>query len=257
MDVTILGCGTSTGVPIVGCDCSVCRSTDPRNKRLRASVVIHLDSGQNILIDTSPDLRRQALDNNLRRVDAVFYTHCHADHTHGIDEMRTYNYLQKSPVDVFGVNEHIEHVQRQFAYIFQETVQKGGGKPNLDTHIVDLMTPFQLYGETVTPLRLWHGKLLSVGWRVGDFAYCTDVNYIPEETFGALAGVRVLILGALRWGTHPTHFTIEQAAEAAQRIGAEQTFITHMGHEVDFEGASHYLNGMGIMPAYDGQRITV
>ncbi len=256
MEVVILGCGTSTGVPIVGCNCKVCSSPHQRNKRLRSSIVVTLDSGENILIDTSPDLRQQALQNNLVRVNAVFYTHCHADHTHGIDEIRTYNYLQKQALDIYGAQEHIDHIRDQFRYIFEDSVQRGGGKPNVITHPVTMNQPFTLFGTTITPIQLWHGKLLVVGWRIGDFAYLTDVNRIPPESWSLLKGVQVVIMDALRYHYHDTHFTVEQAVEALQQLGAPINYLTHMGHELEYEDLLAYLPD-GVEPAYDGLHFRV
>lgn len=255
MKLTILGCGTSTGVPSIGCDCAICRSPDPRNQRTRASALFTLDSGHTILVDTAPDLRFQALKQDLRRVDAVFFTHCHADHTHGIDELRSFNFLQRGPIEVYGADEHLDHIRRHFSYIFQESVQRGGGKPNLSTHTVTLGETFQLHETPVTPIELRHGVLLSVGWRVGDFAYCTDVSAIPETSFDALRGARVLVLGALRWYSHPTHYTVEEAVQVARRVAAERTILTHMGHDIDYADTLAFLEGSGVEPAWDGMSI--
>lgn len=256
MEIFVLGSGTSTGVPIVGCHCGVCESKNPKNKRLRSSVAVRVDHGETILIDTSPDLRQQALTNGIEQINAVFYTHCHADHTHGIDELRTYNYLQKSPIDIFGAGEHIAHLRRQFAYIFEEGIQRGGGKPELTMHAVDLMRPFTRFDETITPIKLNHGKLLSVGWRIGNFAYCSDVSHIEEKSFEALKGLDVLFLGALRWRRHTTHFTIDEAVKVIERIAPKQAFLTHMGHEVDYEMAANHLPE-GVRPAYDQLKIVL
>jgi len=256
MEVIILGCGTSTGVPVVGCPCAICRSSDPKNKRMRTSAAVRLDNGKTILIDTSPDLRRQALDNDLTRVDAVFYTHTHADHTHGIDEIRVYNFIQRMSIDVYGVEEHIAHIRRQFAYIFQDTVKQGGGKPQINCKVVRLGEAFELFGARITPIELCHGKLLSVGWRIGDFAYLTDLNAIPEASMELLRGVDTVVLGALRWRPHDTHFTIDEAVEAAKRLGARRTWLTHMSHDVDWADAASKLPET-IQLAWDSLRFSL
>ena len=256
MIVTVLGSGTSTGVPIVGCNCSVCSSDHPRNKRLRASAYIELNDGSCILIDTSPDLRQQALTAGITRMDAVFYTHLHADHTHGIDELRTFNYLKRAPIDIYGSEEHIAHIRRQFRYIFEESLQKGGGKPELETHNIVPFESFELFGTKITPIKLFHGKLPCTGWRIGDFAYLTDVSRIPEETYEYLTGLDTLILGALRPLEHPTHFSIPEAVEEAKRIGARHTWLTHMGHDVDYEETRKKVDPP-VEPAYDQLRIEI
>jgi len=256
MEVIVLGCGTSTGVPIVGCHCAVCRSQNPRNHRFRSSVAVQLPQGQVILIDTTPDLRQQALTNRLERVDAVFYTHCHADHIHGIDEIRSYNFLQKEPVSVYGVEEHLAHLKKVFPYIFEKTIQVGGGKPNIETKTVELFKPFELFGVTITPLQMWHGKLLTVGWRIGNFAYLTDVNCLPDESRSYLDGLDLLIIGALRYRKHPTHFTVEEATDLALSVSPKRCYLTHMCHEIEYNEASCKLPSP-IHPAYDTLRIAI
>ncbi len=255
MEIIILGCGTSTGVPIVGCDCPVCRSDDPRDRRLRSSAAVRLPDGGTILIDTSPDLRTQGLVNDLRRVDHVLYTHCHADHTHGIDELRTYNYLMRRAIDIHGAAEHMDHLRRQFAYIFEDAVQKGGGKPQVIRHTVEPGRPVELLGLPVTPLRLCHGKLLSVGWRIGDFAYLSDVSRIPEESRERLRGLEALVIGALRYTHHSTHFTVDEAVREIERLAPRKAYITHMGHDIHYRTLKDRLPA-GIEPAYDGLRLS-
>lgn len=256
MELVFLGCGTSTGVPIVGCDCEVCRSDNPRNQRSRTSAFIALDNGCNILIDTAPDLRRQGLDNGLTHIDAVFYTHTHADHTHGIDELRIYNFLQRVPIDIYGATEHLEHIRRKFSYIFEASVQRGGGKPNLVMHEVVPGESFELFDETVTPVKLLHGRLRCLGWRIGSLAYLTDLSAIPDESYPLLEGLDLLVLGALRWQPHQTHYTIEEAFEQAEKIGAGRCVLTHMGHEVDYEEVCRRAPDF-VEPAYDGLRIKI
>ncbi len=256
MQVTILGCGTSIGVPVIGCDCPVCRANRPRNRRTRTSALIELDGGEKIIIDTSPDFRAQALRHNLRRLDALFYTHMHADHTHGIDEVRCINYIMQKPLDVYAVPAHIRHIKNQFSYIFQEGGQEGGGRPRLTMHAVKTGRAFELFGQKILPLRLLHGRLLCVGWRIGAFAYLTDVSRIPAETYPLLAGVKVLVIDALRFKPHETHFCLDEALAEIKRIAPQRAVITHISHDIDYYRDSQLLPE-GVEFAYDGLEMEI
>src|SRR6185503_19183684 len=207
MRVTFLGTGTSTGVPVLTCSCEVCRSQDPRDRRLRPSVLLEWD-GASVLIDTSTDLRQQALALPLRRVDAVLYTHHHADHILGLDELRLYNWRQKAAVPVYGTPETLAALRRTFWYVFED-VQVGGGKPAVEPHAVD--GPFTLWGRRIVPVPVLHGTLPILGFRVEGFAYLTDVSAIPESSYALLTGLDVLVLNALRPRPHPTHLHLEAA----------------------------------------------
>ncbi|HEX6201355.1 MAG TPA: MBL fold metallo-hydrolase [Thermoanaerobaculia bacterium] len=236
--VTLLGTGTSTGVPRIACDCAVCTSTDPRNRRLRAGVRIDVlgeaggggEPRGTVLVDTSPDLRQQALAHDLRRVDAVLFTHAHADHVHGLDDLRVFNFLQRSAIPLYGSAATLGAVRRSFAYAWEEG-QEGGGKPLLELVPVD--GPFELLGRRVEPLPVWHGELEVTAWRIGRFALVTDVSAIPEASKARLRGLDLLVLGALRYRPHPTHFSVAEAVEVARELGARHTVLTHLAHEVD------------------------
>lgn len=254
MELVILGSGTSVGVPTIGCDCAVCRSTDPHNKRLRSSAAIIGDAGQTLLIDSGPDLRAQALANDLRRVDAVLYTHTHADHLHGLDELRMYNYLQRAPLPIYALGEHLETIKRRFSYVFDEGGQLGGGKPRLLPFELVPGQSLELCGLRVTPLMLLHGKLPCLGFRINDIAYLTDVSQIPEAAMAALFGLKILVLGALRYRTHSTHFRLGEALEIVSRLSPKRTLLTHMNHELDDATLRRELP-RGVEPAYDGLRI--
>ncbi len=251
MQLTILGCGTSIGVPVIGCKCPVCSGGKPRNMRTRASISVKLDNGKRILIDTPPDLRQQLLRHDITKVDALFYTHMHADHTHGIDELRCLNYLMRRPVDVYAAPRHIKHLKTHFDYIFQSGGQKGGGRPKLTTHAITPGKGFELFGEKITPLRLWHGRLLCVGWRIGPLAYLTDVSRIDAESYPLLKGVRFVIIDALRLEEHSTHFNLEQALQEIEKIKPERAVITHMSHNIDYYEHSKLLPAK-VEFAYDG-----
>jgi phosphoribosyl 1,2-cyclic phosphate phosphodiesterase len=245
--VTMLGSGTSTGVPVIGCNCAVCTSTDPRNQRLRPGLWLELPAGS-LLIDTPIDLRLQALTHRIPRVDAVLFTHAHVDHTFGLDDLRIYNFRQRAAIPCYGSTETLARLRQTFAYCF-EPGQEGGGKPRLDLVPVD--GRFEVLGSEVLPIPVWHGETEVLGYRLGGFAYVTDVSRIPETSFALLAGVEVLILGALRWRPHPTHFSIGEAIVAAQRIGARRTLFTHLTHDVDATALREPLPA-GIELGHDG-----
>ncbi len=245
--IVILGSGTSTGVPVVGCRCPVCRSTDPRNRRTRPGILVDL-AGGSLVIDTSPDFRDQALRQEIARVDAVLYTHSHADHVFGLDDLRVFNFRQRAVIPCFGSPGTMDRLRQIFSYVFEDG-QEGGGKPKLE--LKPVIDPFELLGERIDPIPVWHGEMQVYGYRVGELAVVTDVSRIPEESYARLAGVRTLVLSALRYTTHPTHFNIEQAVAAAARIGAERTLLTHIAHEVDHAALKVDLPP-GVELAYDG-----
>jgi phosphoribosyl 1,2-cyclic phosphate phosphodiesterase len=263
--VTILGSGTSHGVPAIGCDCDVCRSSDPRDRRTRPSILIEIVAdGQtpagptasvfagavrSILVDTSTDLRMQALANDVRRVDAILFTHTHADHVFGIDDVRRFNQIQKSAIPCFADADTIATLRQMFAYIFEPPKQAGGGLPQLSTF--RLAGTFSLGGVEVVPVPLFHGKLPVLGFRIGSFAYLTDCNRIPDESFAMLNGVSTLILDALRHRPHSTHFSVDEAIAVARRIGATRTYFTHISHDLGHAATSATLPA-GVELAYDG-----
>lgn len=243
----MFGSGTSTGVPTIGCDCAVCTSDDLRNQRLRPG--LRLDVADSVvLVDTPTDLRQQALRFGLPRVDAVLYTHAHADHIFGLDELRIFNFRQRGAIPCFGSEKTLGLVRRYFAYVFEEG-QKGGGKPQLE--LIPVRQPFQVAGLEVVPVPVWHGDLEVFGYRFGSFAYVTDCNRIPEESYELLEGVETLILDGLRYRPHSTHFSIEESIVAAGRIGARRTILTHLSHEVD-HGSPREPLPAGIEFGYDG-----
>ena len=253
MKVIVLGCGTSTGVPSIGCRCSVCTSDHPRNRRLRASIWLQWED-RGVLIDTTTDLRQQALEHKIPRVDAVLYTHAHADHIHGIDELRVYNLLQKGGIPCFGSRETMARLHHVFNYIFNDD---GSGlfRPQLTSEVIE--GPFRLFGQEVIPLPADHGPGGAVlGFRFGPFAYLTDCVQIPEETLGLMEGLTVLILDALRAKPHPSHMTLDAASRVALRLGAAQTYLTHMSHNVDYEAANASLPA-GVKLAYDGLELAL
>ena len=213
MRVTFLGTGTSTGVPVIGCDCATCRSTDGRDRRWRPSVYLQLDNDLSVLIDASPDLRAQALRFDVRRVDMILFTHGHADHVLGLDDVRIYNFRQRGVIPCFGDARTLAGVRRMFAYVFDPSTPRGGGLPQLALWPVS--GPFSVAGRTIVPVPLRHGTLPVFGYRLGALAYLTDCNAIPDASWPLLEGLDVLVLDALRQRPHSTHFNVEQAVEAA------------------------------------------
>lgn len=246
--VTLLGSGTSTGVPVIGCRCKVCTSSDPRNQRSRPGLLLEMPDGRTVLFDTSADLRLQALKAGLERLDAVVFTHAHADHIFGLDDIRIFNFRQRAAIPCYGSRETLAAIRRAFAYVF-EPGQEGGGKPQLE--LIEIREPFALLGQRFVPIPVWHGELEVFGYRIGRFAYVTDCNHIPAESMALLAGVEILVLDALRYRPHSTHFSVAEAVEAALQIGAARTILTHMSHEVD-HGAPEVVLPAGIELGYDG-----
>ncbi len=251
LTITILGSGTSTGVPVVGCDCAVCRSTNPRNRRMRCSALISW-GGHNILIDTAPDLRQQALDNNIQHLDAVLYTHSHADHMHGIDDLRVFNTVDGNPLPVYASAAVINRLQRCFNYVFEWTGK--GYRPRLCP--VVLTGAVQLCGRTVEPIELVHGESPAIGYRIGDMAYLTDCSEIPLTALAKLKNLKLLVIDGLRFRHHATHFTVAQAIAVGQQLQARRIVLTHLSHDVDYVTHSAELPH-NVEFAYDGLTITL
>jgi phosphoribosyl 1,2-cyclic phosphate phosphodiesterase len=227
----VLGSGTSQGVPAIGCRCETCRSSDPRDARLRPSVLV--TAGETtLLIDTSSDFRQQMLRAGILKIDAVLYTHHHFDHIGGFDDLRQYNFLQKSAMRAYGLRETLDELQLTFRYAFGGARQSGGGVPSAELHAIEGGLPFTVDAVTVTPIPVMHGVLSILGYRIGDVAYITDTNEIPAKSCALLEGLDVLVLDALRHKEHPTHFSLEEAIETARRIGARRTFFTHIAHNI-------------------------
>lgn len=253
--VEFLGSGTSTGVPVIGCDCPVCRSPDPRDKRLRPSILILGPQG-NVLIDTTPDMRTQMLRAGIDRVDAVLLTHTHADHLFGMDDIRQFNFRSQAPMPVHGTAATLEHVRRVFDYCFKET-QAGGGKPQLQLEEICPYEPFLAAGRTITPLVHLHGELPVLGFVVDRrLAYVTDVSAIPERTLTHLRGLDTLVLGTVRFEPHPTHFCLEEALDVVAQLAPRRAYFTHLSHHFGHAAVSATLPP-GVALAHDGLRFSV
>ncbi len=257
MRLTFLGTGTSFGVPQIGCDCAVCRSTDPRDKRTRSGAILEA-SGSTILIDTPPELRLQLIAGGFTSVDAVVYTHEHADHINGIDDLRIFSVRRRDPLPIYGPEETLERLRSSFNYIFDDAVRpyEGTSKPSLRLHETQPDRPMTVAGVEMLPLAFQHGHLRVFGYRFGNLAYITDVKSIPPAERERLRGLDVLVLNALWWRPHPTHLSITEAVETARALGARRTYLTHLTHETGHADLEKKLP-QGIFPAYDGLTVEV
>lgn len=251
MQLTMLGVGSSAGTPVLGCKCSTCVSADKRNTRTRCSSLIKLESGKTLLIDTGPDLRQQALREGFTQIDAVLYTHTHADHLHGIDDLRAFCQIQRSQIPLYGNQDAIQHINQKFGYALREP-SNFWDLPVLKA--VPINGPFELFGQTIIPIPLKHGRSDIFGYRVGDIAYMTDVSEIPESSFSLLQGLKIVLLDCLREAVHPTHVNLEQSLAYAQKIAAESTYLIHMTHELEYNALSTRLPE-SVYVGYDGLKI--
>jgi phosphoribosyl 1,2-cyclic phosphate phosphodiesterase len=256
--VTLLGTGTSHGVPMIGCTCAVCRSTDPRDTRTRPSILVelrrpspgpHPDGLRYVLVDTSPDLRAQALRHDVSRVDAILYTHSHADHILGLDEVRRYNMMQRSGIPCYGDERTLDDIRLTFRYIFAGGPSVGGGVPEVS--LFRIGGPFQLGAEEIVPVPLFHGPRLILGFRIGTFAYLTDCNRIPDASWTLLDGVQTVILDALRHRPHPTHFSVAEALAVIERLKPARAYFTHICHDLPHAQTCAELPS-SVELAYDG-----
>ncbi|QDT06466.1 Phosphoribosyl 1,2-cyclic phosphodiesterase [Rubripirellula lacrimiformis] len=266
--VTFLGTGTSVGVPVIGCQCEVCQSDDPRNQRTRCAITIELgwhglavdhdEPTRTLLVDTPPDLRFQLLREKIPLVHAVLYTHEHADHLFGLDDLRLFPFRLGGPVPLYCEPKVEQRIKHSFDYAFSTRAQTHpGSRPQLECREISPYQPIPLFGASIMPIRLKHGPHFDVlGFRIGDFAYCTDTNDIPPESMARLAGVKTFVVGALRHQPHPTHFSVDQAVEVARQVGAKQTWLTHVSHDLDYGPTTSELPD-GIDLAYDGLQVDV
>jgi phosphoribosyl 1,2-cyclic phosphate phosphodiesterase len=249
MEITILGSGTSTGVPMVGCGCPVCSSPDPRDKRTRASILVKT-AGKYILVDTSTDLRKQVIREKIPHIDAVLFTHSHADHIHGIDDLRGFHFIHKRVIPCYGGKETIATIARNFSYIFKG-MEEAEYAPLLESHVVS--SPFSLFGIRITPIPLVHGTISATGYRFNNVAYLTDVSRIPELSLVQLAGLDTLIIDALRYTPHSNHLNIEGALRVVEQLRPGRAIFTHLTHEVPYADEAKLPEKVKF--AYDGMTL--
>ena len=246
--LTFLGTGTSQGVPMIGCGCEVCKSQDPRDKRLRASVLVEHE-GLRVLVDAGPDFRYQMLRAGVSSLDAILLTHNHKDHTGGLDDIRAFNYHEKRATQIYCEKYVEESLRKEYSYAFEEI--KYPGAPEWDVHIID-ENPFTIKGVEITPIRGRHFKLPVLGYRFGNIAYCTDMNHIPEEEYSKLQGLDHFIINCVRRARHISHYSLEQAIEVAEKVGAKHSWLTHLSHQLPCHEELTKELPEGILPAFDG-----
>jgi phosphoribosyl 1,2-cyclic phosphate phosphodiesterase len=251
-EITFLGTGTSNGIPVIGCDCHVCRSTDPRDRRGRTSALVRFGEHA-ILIDVATELRSQALANEIRRVDAVLITHAHADHIGGLDDLRRFNELQQQRIPIYADPNTANVLRERFAYTLNEVFPFFGGKPDLD--LFDVTGPFALFGQEIVPVPVLHGRLPILGYRIGDLAYVTDAKEIPDSSRDLLRDLDVLVLNGLRPRPHPTHLGFAEAVAIIEELRPRRAYLVHLSHESSHVEAESYLPA-GIAVAWDGLTVT-
>ncbi len=249
MKITFLGTGTSQGVPFIGCDCPVCTSADKRNDRLRTSVWIDTPEAS-VVIDSGPDFRQQMLRYNVHRLDAIVFTHGHKDHVAGMDDVRAYNFHDKKAMNVYADLQTQEVLKREFQYVFQELNYPG--IPQVDLNTINGDNSFIINGLKLSPIKVLHYKMEVLGFRIGDFTYITDANYISPEQLDKAKGSKVLVLNALRHEAHPSHFTLNEAIEVATAVAAENTYFTHISHQLGLHDEVEATLPNGMHLAYDG-----
>lgn len=253
MKITFLGTGTSQGVPVIGCQCEICKSLDFRDKRLRSSIHIEVNE-KSLVIDTGPDFRSQMLREGIKRLDAVFFTHEHKDHTAGLDDIRPFNFAQQMDIPIFGREQVLNQIRREFAYIFSS--KKYPGTPQVETVQID-DEPFTFEGITITPIPVLHYNLPVLGFRIGNFTYITDANFIPDSSIDLIRGSEIVILNALQKTPHISHFTLNEAIEMSHILGGKQTYFTHISHKLGTHSDVEKELPDGIFLAHDGLQLSL
>jgi len=253
MKITFLGTGTSQGVPIIACRCKVCKSKNIKDQRLRSSILVEFDK-RTIVVDTGPDFRQQMLNTKVSRMDAVLFTHSHRDHLSGLDDIRGFNYRMKRKVDLYCEDYVSKAIRKEFFYAFEEP--KYPGVPEMDINIID-ENPFTLFGQEIIPIRVFHHKMPVLGFRFNDFVYITDANRIPDSEKEKIRNCKVLVLNALRKGFHISHFTLKQAIDMSQELGAKTTYLTHISHQLGLHNEVEKDLPPNVHLSYDGLKINL
>lgn len=258
MKITFLGTGTSQGVPVIGCKCEVCKSTDSKDKRLRTSAMVEVED-KRFIIDAGPDFRYQMLRAGISKIDALLLTHEHKDHTGGIDDVRAFNFVDYPiihTIHIYSNSTTIEAIRRDFHYAF--ATDKYRGVPEIRTHIITEQESFFVEGIEITPIVGQHSeRFRSVGYRIGNLAYLTDMNYIAPEELAKLRGVEVLVINALRWETHSSHFSVEEAIKIIDSVAPKRAYLTHMSHRIGLHSELEHRLPKGVMAAYDGLEVEI
>lgn len=255
MKLTFLGTGTSQGVPVIACKCAVCRSTDPHDRRLRTSALVETDAGENILIDIGPDFREQMLREHVMHLEGILITHAHRDHVGGLDDIRSFNYVQDRKMDVWCNEQAFHAIQRDYHYIFD--YHQFPGLPEADMHLVEPAAPFPLGSVTVTPIRAMHKDLPVLGYRIGPLAYITDASFIAPQELDKIHGVEVLVINALRKEKHFSHFCLEEALEVIRQVSPSEAYLTHVSHQMGFHADVTRELPPHVHLAYDGLKIDI
>lgn len=254
ISITILGTGTSQGIPVIGCDCAVCQSDNPKDKRLRVSALVEVGD-TTIVIDCGPDFRQQMLRENVKNVDAVIFTHEHTDHVIGVDDVRPFNFRTRQNMPLFATERVQRDLKNRFGYAFVENPYPGA--PMLELKTINKSTPFSIKGVEIIPIEIMHGKLPILGFRIGDFAYLTDMKTVEVAEFEKLEGVKVIVIDSLQQREHFSHMTLEESLAFAERVGAERTYLTHLSHVMGLHDEVSKLLPEGVDIAFDGLRIEV
>jgi len=252
-EVIFLGTGTSTGVPVIACNCEVCSSSDPRDKRFRTSALVNIN-GYNFIIDCGPDFRFQMLKNKVEDIEAILFTHEHRDHIAGLDDIRAFNYILNKKIEIYGSERVMNGIKTEFPYIFTET--RYFGAPQINIHTIS-ENPFKINDIDFIPINVLHNQMVVQGFRIGDLTYITDASFIPEEEFDKIAGTKVLIINALRKSTHISHFSLSQALEVIEKTGPEKAYITHISHFMGKHEEVQATLPENIFLAYDNLKITI